>query len=93
MQKETDANIRHLLRVRRVDIIKNVSYNIINGTPRPTIPVPKHEVYNPSTEQTYFYNEYAGRPARGMEKNYGKKFLLSNNLLYEGAMGKPSKYL
>jgi hypothetical protein len=52
--------------------------------------VPKHEVYNPSGEQTYFYSEYAGRPARGMEKNYGKKFIMSNNLLYEGAMGKPS---
>jgi len=47
MQKDTDSNIRHLLRARRVDIIKNVGYNIIDGTARPTIPVPKHEHYNP----------------------------------------------
>ena len=84
MQKDSDANIRHLLRARRVDIIKNVGYNIIDGTARPTIPVPN----NP--EQTNFYNEYAGRPARGMDKNYGKKYVTSNNLLYQGAMGKPT---
>jgi hypothetical protein len=88
MQKDTDANIRHLLRARRVDIIKNVGYNIIDGTSRPTIPVPKNDI--PQAEQTYFYNEYAGRPARGMDKNYGKKFIMSNHSLYEGALGKPS---
>ena len=82
MQKDTDANIRYLLRARRVDIIKNVGYNIIDGTARPTIPVPKHEVYNPSAELTKFYDEYAGRPARGMDKQYGKKFIMSNDLLY-----------
>ena len=68
MQKDTDANIRHLLRARRVDIIKNVGYNIIDGTARPTIRVPRHEVYNPSPEPDNFYNQYAGRPARGMDK-------------------------
>jgi hypothetical protein len=44
---DEDAKVRALVRSKNIDVRNNCGYNPINGSERPTIEVPIHEVYYP----------------------------------------------
>ena len=46
-QIDNDAQVRALMRSKVLDKKNNGEYNILTGTSRPPIAVPRHERYNP----------------------------------------------
>ena len=84
MKRDEDAKIRSMMRSKNIDSIGNSGYNICNGEERRSIEVPTHQVYNPpgSSGSTLgkagsqiFGDGFAGRPMRGLEKEFGKKVI------------------
>lgn len=72
------------MRSKNIDTIGNSGFNLINGGERRSVAVPEHKVYNPpgSSGSTLgkagsqvFGDGFAGRPMRGLEKEYGKKVI------------------
>ncbi len=45
--RDEDAKVRQLLRSKNIDVRSNNSFNPINGSERPRIEVPLHDVYYP----------------------------------------------
>ena len=75
----------------------------MNGAVRHTVDVPQHEVYNPPASSQsnstlgragaqIYGSGFAGRPLRGMDKDFGKKVMPDNNY-YQGALGMPTSSL
>jgi hypothetical protein len=85
MQKDQDAKIRSLMRSKNIDTLGNSGFNMINGEQRRSVDVPNHPLYNPpgSSGSTLgsagaskiFGDGFAGRPIRGMDKEFGKKVM------------------
>lgn len=46
-QRDEDAKIRHLLRSKNIDVRANNGFNPINGSERPRVEIPLHDVYYP----------------------------------------------
>lgn len=70
----------------------------MNGAVRQTVQVPQHEVYNPPSSQSsalgragaqIYGSGFAGRPLRGLEKEFGKK-VVPDSSYYQGALGMPT---
>ena len=88
-QKDDDAKVRSLMRSKNIDTLGNSGFNMINGGTRRSVEVPQHRVYNPpgSSGSTLgqagaqiFGDGFAGRPIRGMEKEYGEKVMPPQNM-------------
>lgn len=85
--------MRDLLRGSQIDQLANNGYNIMNGAVRQTTQVPAHEVYNPPSSSSsalgragaqIYGSGFAGRPMRGMDKEFGKK-VVPDGSYYQGA--------
>ena len=69
-QSDDDSKVRGLLRSKNIDVRSNCGYNPINGSQRPDINVPIHDVYYPperalqSVGISLLGSGYAGRPLR-----------------------------
>ena len=70
-----------------MDQLSNCGYNLTNGVQRTSVAVPEHGRYNPpgSSGSTLgaagahvFGGGFAGRPIRGMDKEYGKRVVTSS---------------
>jgi hypothetical protein len=84
--------IRQKVRLKHLDAMCNVGYNLINGSERVTVDVPLHYRYNPpdnpitGVRRMHERNGHAGLPVRGQPKEFGKKYLKDlNDWLYEPA--------
>lgn len=83
-KRDQDAKVRSLMRSKNIDTISNSGFNLCNGQERRSIEVPVHPTYNPpgSSGSTLgkagsqiFGDGFAGRPNRGLEKEFGKKVI------------------
>ena len=81
-QRDHDKEVRGLLRSKNIDMLSNSANNVVNGEHRRQVEVPQHQVYNPPGSSgsqmaragaAVFGDGFAGRPIRGMEKEFGKK--------------------
>ena len=72
------------MRSKNIDTIGNSGYNLMNGAERISVEVPIHHVYNPpgssgstlgKAGSAMFGEGFAGRPLRGLEKEFGKKVI------------------
>jgi len=89
-QKDEDAKVRSMIRSKNIDTLGNSGFNMINGDSRKSVEVPNHQVYNPpgSSGSTLgqagasriFGDGFAGRPIRGMDKEYGKRVVPPSQL-------------
>ena len=92
-EKDNDAHVRQLLRSKNIDSLANNGYNLLNGDIRRTVDVPTHGRYNAPGSQgsalgnagaAVFGGGFAGRPLRGMDKEFGKRI---NNQGTDDGMG------
>ena len=81
-QKDHDAKVRNMMRSKNIDSLSNNKYNLVNGNNRVEVGIPQHPSYNPpgSSGSTLgkvgaaiFGDGFAGRPLRGMDKEFGKR--------------------
>lgn len=77
-----------MMRSKNIDSLANNGYNLLNGDVRSQVDVPSHDRYNPpgssgstlgNAGAAVFGGGFAGRPIRGMEKEFGKR-IATNNL-------------
>ena len=70
------------MRSKNIDSLANNGFNLLNGEHRRTVEVPGHGRYNPpgssgsalgNAGAAVFGGGFAGRPLRGMDKDFGKR--------------------
>jgi hypothetical protein len=80
--KDTEKQVRGLLRSRHIDALSNSGYNLTNGEGRLQVQVPEHPSYNPPGSAhsamaragaAVFGDGFAGAPIRKDDKLYGKR--------------------
>jgi len=76
-----------MLRSKNIDTLGNSGYSVINGQNRQSLDIPKPPGSSGSNlakaGAAVFGDGYAGRPIRGMDKEFGKKV----NTEYQPSMG------
>ena len=88
------------MRSKNMDQLSNCGYNLTNGQARQSVQVPEHGKYNPpgssgstlgAAGAAVFGGGFAGRPIRGMDKDFGKRVVTSNMMQPGGSpsMGPP----
>ena len=82
------------MRSKNIDTLSNAGFNLVNGDDRFTVDVPYHDYYNPRggsqlgrVGAQVFGDGFAGRPLRGMEKQFGKRVATEHGALW-AAIGK-----
>lgn len=89
-QRDEAANVRKMLRSKNIDTLGNATYNLVSGENRREVQVPFHSEYNPpgpggsalSRAGAQVFGEgMAGRPIRGLEKQFGKRVASTNGPL------------
>lgn len=81
-QRDYDQQVRNMVRSKNIDTLSNIGYNLVNGEVRRSVDIPAHPIYNPPGSSgsmlgkagaQVFGDGFAGRPIRGMEKQFGKR--------------------
>ena len=88
-QRDDATKVRNMLRSKNIDSLGNAQYNLVNGENRRELEIPEHHHYNPPPGSSgapgsrqsqlskvgaqIFGDGFAGRPLRGMEKQFGKR--------------------
>ena len=73
--------VRQKIRMKVLDTLNNGTQNPLNGNERVKLEVPLHQKYNPPSNPITGHQKigtdqgFAGRPIRGLEKEFGKKYL------------------
>ena len=73
--------VRQKIRMKVLDTLNNGTQNPLNGNSRVKLEVPLHQKYNPPSNPITGHQKigtdqgFAGRPIRGLEKEFGKKYL------------------
>lgn len=87
-QRDDAATVRKQLRSKNIDTLANAHYNVVNGERRRQAEAPYHPEYNPPGASALsragaqvFGDGMAGRPVRGMDKQFGKRVASVNGAL------------